>query len=327
MTHAEALMDATEKALAQPSPLVLEPGLHFDVSFSDYCRIDAINASLLCKVLESTPGHAKSRLDSDEDDDTDAKRFGRLLHLAVLEPASFETDVRCLPPNPPRKPSQPQRLAANRSENSQASIDFWDAWNADPREIIKVKEMAKLQGIMGSIRRTQCINYVTGGRAEVTMVWIDPVTGLLCKGRLDFLQNQPWADVISDIKKSAFLIRADRWKRTVEQFSYHVKAAFYVDGYRTLTGETPWFVWLAVEDFPPYYSKPWKLNTEPPDAQDPGGLTYRAGQNLYRKALDVWAECLELNQFPAYGDDVEEIELNDYQLARAGVSRYEVPQK
>lgn len=317
MSHAETLMDATEKALAKPSPLVLEPGLHFDVSFADYCRIDAINGSTLAEVIKKTPGHAKAALDVD----TGSLKFGRLLHLAVLEPAAFESDVRCLPAKPPKKPTQKQLLAANPSESSQRSIDFWGAWNADPREEISAKEMIDLQGMMASIRRNQCINFVTGGRAEVTMIWIDKKTGLLCKGRLDFLQTQTWADCITDLKSSADLVRADKWRRTVANYYYHLKAAFYVDGYKALTGETPAFTWLAIEKAAPYFSKPWEMDTSPE------GLTYRAGQNLYRQALDVWAECVKKNCWPDYGDAPELIELDDYQLARAGVSRFAVPQK
>jgi len=317
MTHADALMAATEQALEKPKPLkTYGPGIHYDVPFAEYITIDAINGSTLAEVLKKTAGHAKAQLDVD----TAPLKFGRLLHLAILEPASFETGVRCLPPKPPNRPSDKQRNAANKSESTLRSIAFWDAWNADPREEISVKEKVDLQGMMGSIRRNQCINYVTGGQAEVTMVWVDKRTGLLCKGRLDFLQKQPWADSITDIKSSADLVRADKWRRTVENFWYHLKAAFYVDGYETLTGEKPFFTWLAIEKSAPYFSKPWQMDTSPE------GLTYRAGQNLYRKALDIWAECLKTNQWPAYGDEVEEIELDDYQLGRAGVSRYEVPQ-
>lgn len=288
-----------------------EEGIHLGIPFSEYCTWDAVNASLLCTVYEKTPGHARYEQEN-ERKQTKALTIGQQTHLAVLEPLEFDNRVRVLPPDPPRRPSEKQRNAANPSEGTIRSIEFWDAWEADPRETITSKDYATLTGMIRSIRETQCKQYVVGGQAEVCLVWTDPVTKLLCKARLDYMQTQTWARTISDVKTKTGLVDRPSFMKEVFFRKYDLKAAFYVDALSLITGDSVDFIWIAVEKEPPYMCKPWRADDR----------NLRAGRAAYRHALDLWAKCVKENRYPGYGDDVEYLGFEQWQMESRGVGRF-----
>lgn len=82
------------------------------------------------------------------------------------------------------------------------------------------------------------------GEAETSLYWNHPQTGELMKCRPDWMSRKE--HVISDLK---FVRNASPtgFARDGSAHNYHVQDAHYSDGYETLTGHVPTFVFIAVE--------------------------------------------------------------------------------
>ncbi|MCK9601389.1 MAG: PD-(D/E)XK nuclease-like domain-containing protein [Sphaerochaeta sp.] len=286
------------------------PGKYFGVPFSEYLEWPYVNGSLLLTLRDKTPCHAEyERLHPA--DPTPALEFGTKFHMALLEPEIFQRHYRVLPDDAPGRPTEAMRSAKNPSESSQYRIAWWDTWEADGREEIKPQDAEAIAAMCAAVRGTQARQFITGGRSEVSLVWDDPTTGLRCKGRLDFVQEQPWQDVITDVKTTEDA-GEEKFRKSVFFYGYFVKAALYADAWKILTGENPLFVWLAVEKKAPYCSKAWEADDK----------CLQAGRNVYRILLDRWAECVKSNEYPGYGESVELLGLAPWMLDASGVGRF-----
>lgn len=82
------------------------------------------------------------------------------------------------------------------------------------------------------------------GEAETSLYWNHPQTGELMKCRPDWMSRKE--HVIADLK---FVRNASPtgFARDGSAHNYHVQDAHYSDGYETLTGHVPTFVFIAVE--------------------------------------------------------------------------------
>lgn len=289
-----------------------KPGIYPGVPFEEYLRWPCVHATLLEKVRARTPAHGRYWEDH-PGDPTPALRFGTLLHRALLEPDRFKKSVKALPADAPRRPTDSQRNAAKPSESTIASIAFWDEWEADGRETIKAEELTAIQAMCASVRSTQCRQYTTGGHAEVSMVWIDRITGLPCKLRIDYLQQQVFGSVINDIK-TCLDASEKAFRKAIFFYGYFLQAAFYVDGFMELTGDMASFNFIAIEKDPPYCAKAYQLDDQ----------SLQAGRNAYRAALDIWAQCVKKNDYPAYGPEINLIGLERWQLESCGVGPHQV---
>jgi hypothetical protein len=289
-----------------PAP---EPGIYPGVPYAEYAQWDAVNSSFLWRLRTRSPRHAQYEREHPKDP-TPALKFGILLHLAVLEPARFDESTIAEPEDAPRRPSQRQRDAKKPSPSTIESIEYWDEWEekAAGKLVVTAGDSEKVREMDRAIRIQQCSGYVTGGRAEVCLVWRDKDTGILCKGRLDYL-HEGWDVAIVDLKTTEDA-SYDAFQRDIYSYGYFQTAAFYMDGYEAITGVRPKvFTWLAVEKEPPYVAKPWDADER---------LTIRPGQASYSEALERYVECVAKNEWPAYGDGPGVLGLSPWALRREG---------
>src|SRR5688572_27676231 len=72
------------------------PGIHYDLSFADYARIPALNSSVL-KWGHPPSGsmlHLKAAIDGEiETEDSRDRKFGRALHVRLLEPDRYRSEI------------------------------------------------------------------------------------------------------------------------------------------------------------------------------------------------------------------------------------------
>ena len=286
-----------------------KPGVHYGVPFSEYRQWDAINPSFLTTLSNETPYHAKYDLNHPKPE-TDATRVGRALHSKILEPATFDDFWTVLTEDPPRRPSDRQRNAKTPSAATLAAIEFWDGIAASGKDIIKPKEYALVTAMAKEVCRQQCVNLVSGGKAEVCIVWQDPDTGLTCKSRLDYERSYGWNHFITDLKSSRD-INPRRFQNDIPKFGYALAAAMRIDGWRILTGDDSKYDLLAVDKG---YCVAWTKEVD----ED----TIEAGRDDYSKALERTAECMETGVWPAYGQDVGFIRAPEWYLREHGVGPY-----
>jgi hypothetical protein len=132
------------------------------------------------------------------------------------------------------------------------------------------------------------------GTAEQSMFWIDPVTGVWLRSRLDWLPAATARRTIIPDYKTAADASTATFSRAVAQFGYHQQAAWYLDGHRTLTGSDAAFVFIVQERDAPYLVNVCELDSQ--------ALEIGAARN--RRAIDLYRECAVTGRWPGYGDEV-----------------------
>ena len=116
-----------------------------------------------------------------------------------------------------------------------------------------------------------------GGRAEVSLYWIDDETGVTCRGRIDYVHPGGLVDLKTTTYGRGDL---DVFGRSAASYDYPMQAAVYSGGWEALTGVRLPFVTVVVEVDPPYMITVGQYDDDDLDA----------GRARWRTALSVYAE-------------------------------------
>jgi len=127
----------------------------------------------------------------------------------------------------------------------------------------------------------------TGGAPEVSLFWDDPVTGVACKGRIDYLHGEP---VAVDLK-TARTADPRRFGSTAAGYGYAEQAMHYLAGLAATRGDTDArFFQVLVETEAPHHVAVVELDE-----------TFRfLAETRVRRAIDLYAECVESGEWPSY---------------------------
>jgi hypothetical protein len=141
------------------------------------------------------------------------------------------------------------------------------------------------------------------GLPQVTMIWRDPKTDVLCKARPDWWRPDCTADLKTTLEGGAQQLR---WPREASKHGYHVQAGAYTSGRAVLCGgEIVPFKFIVVEKVKPY----------PCMAYRTGSATMKKGDSEWNRALALYSECLDLDNWTRGYSDAEEVfELHSYDL-------------
>ena len=292
MPTAKEIWEDAKKTEAWKSPPE-EPGVYRDLDFDLYRQIDAVNFSSL-KMITVSPKHYRYQGTSEE---TPALAFGTLAHHGKLEPELLKEKYIVLPEK--KFITQVQRWA-KKPGNRPGKNDGKEF--ANPRSSALYKELVEkfmkdhpgkqqvslawwddLKGLLKSLNgNPQSKKLFKDGEPELSLVWEDPGTKLLCKGRIDWCNHKEKAH--ADLKTTASTIT----DFCPFSYDYHMQAAFYQSGFKALTGETykPWCV--AVEKKAPYstISAPYSLES------------LRMGQRECSKCLRLLKKCRTAKKWP-----------------------------
>lgn len=212
-----------------------------DVPNAVYHGHPALGASTIVTAVERTAAHAMA--DRDDDSDTKDTALGTVIHCGVLEPASFND----------RYIVKPEGFDGRTKEGK--------AWLAvhSGREPISADDAAAVVGIRANLAKHPLANDLltacTHRETSYWTMWKDPESGLAApiKVRPDAMKFGR-APIVVDLKKSRNGGPV-AWPKQVAEYGYHIKAAHYCDCIADLCCTTPdavQFVWLVVEDKPPY---------------------------------------------------------------------------
>lgn len=133
---------------------------------------------------------------------------------------------------------------------------------------------------------------------EQSMWWHDDRFDVDLRGRVDLVAS--YADgmpVLVDLKTSTSA-NPDEFVKSVYRYGYDLQRAVYCDGWATLAGLVPDFLFIVVEKDPPYPV----LTARVDDA------AIRSGEAKFEQALCVFNDCRALGHWPAYGDDIVTLE-------------------
>ena len=134
------------------------------------------------------------------------------------------------------------------------------------------------------------------GRAEQTLIWRDPATGVLCRAKADWLRE----DGIVDLK-TCESAAPDALSKAAHNYGYAIQAPFYLRGIRSESWRfmsphgpvEPFFVHIAVEKTPPYLVHVNQLTER--------AMTW--GDRQVSQALEIFRDCQESGVWPGYPED------------------------
>lgn len=247
----------------------------------EYDKVDALNWSSLKHLLKSPAHYRHAKLHPEED--SDAKKLGRCIHLAVLEPETFTR-------------------ACVIWDGGRRQGKEWETFKKSHagREILKPDEHAHCVAVAASVRADiTAAPYLSGGHAEGSLLWLEERYGLACKARLDFITR----DLVSggtlvDLKttRDASL---EGFGRECWRLHYHTQAAWYSDGHYALTGKRLPYVLVAVEVTAPYVVQVYEV-TE---------LELELGRQEYRGLLEQLVECRAESKWKGYATGKQRLRL------------------
>lgn len=197
MGHLENNIDYYRKiALKQPSGLT--QGIYFSLSADEYHDDPAFSHSGMVDILKhpyfywvSSPLNPKRK----KRKQTDAMWLGELSHIALLEPNKFSEKYRT--------PFEP--------------------WSSD-KVTLTSSQYEKITAAITELGATREV-YFSDGYPEVSIFWIDPLTGLRLKARFDWLRTDGAVD-----RKNIKEITDDVIGRAIFDYGYDIQHELYRDG-------------------------------------------------------------------------------------------------
>jgi len=248
---------------------------------AQYFELPGASSTALKALLQTSPKHMREA----QNEPSAAKALGSLVHLLVLQPELVDDHVAV----------EPEKIN-RRTKAGKAAFAEWEKENAG-KLICSQADYDAAQAMRDSVLtgKGRIGEAIFGaGRAEVTMMAVDPVSGVLCRGRADWLPDGQ--NVIVDLKTAASAAPAE-FAKSAARYSYHLQAWLYAHLHSLITGKPPpAFVHAVVESSPPYDSAFYELSQH--DLQK--------GEVAIRHALSIWAKCEAAGIWPGYGYDWNE---------------------
>jgi hypothetical protein len=253
------------------------PGLYRDIPHEEYWAWRAVNHSTL-KVLDSrSPLHAHHAWTVGMGRSTDALQLGDATHAAVLEPQRFKDQYFQAPSV--RRGTKAWNEAVEAAEGRVGLKP--DEYGAATRMRDLVRDHPVAGPLLHHANEIEAI--------EVSWVWKDPETGVLCKARADALSRYNGESALLDLKTTQDASE-EGFGRSCAKYWYHTQARFYLDGLQALQAADRRFFFIAVEKDPP--TGVWVHELD--------AAVMEVAAIALRKWLRIWAECEEKGSWPGY---------------------------
>jgi hypothetical protein len=279
-------------AAAEVAPLVIErPGVYDDIPAEVYHADPVPGGSLSSSEARrllppSCPALFRHYKDNPQArTTTKALDFGSAAHAVVLE--GDETPIVAINAENYRTKAAQQQAKAAHAAGKYPLL---------PHELATVRAMAAALKTHPLAARL-----LEHGRAERSLFWADPETGVRRRARLDWHRERRGGRVIVPDYKTAASAEPRAFGRAVREHGYHVQAAWYLDGLRALDlgDESSAFVFIVQEKTAPYVVTVAELDAD--------ALTL--GQALTRRAIEIYQECTETGRWRGYSEDIVHVSL------------------
>jgi hypothetical protein len=217
-----------------------------DETNAEYHSRDELSASMLKKLAESPRVFEANYITKTiAGKSSDAMRLGSAVHAAILEPYVFRSSyVVCPAECSDKRTTKHKEWAKSVAGLEILTADEWDRVELCCNATTK-SELARVIIDASDIR-------------EKSFVYKDFLTGIDCRVRFDGLAGDLIVDIktVSDGSESAFV-------RSIADYKYHIQAAHYLEGFRTLDPSRDWkFVFITVETLAPFRCRVFNLDDE-----------------------------------------------------------------
>ncbi len=258
-------------------------GFTYELSYADYAKLPGINISTL-KEMGRSPLHYQHKLTHHVE--TAAMRLGHAAHTAVLEPSKF---------------AKTYALWDAKDAKGKLRVRAGKEWEkfcelTAGRTVLTENEYVRAMDMSAAVRANKiAMRYLATGAPEVSMVWVDSVCKVACRGRMDWVTSVDNTTIVG--LKTSRNAGPVMFGNQAARLGYDPQWSYYLDGYETLTRRTPRMVEIVVESDPPHdvvvYSIPQDI--------------LERGRDQYQKLLRKHIECTASGIWP--GVATAEVEL------------------
>lgn len=266
-------------------------GIIHGMSNADYHALPSVSSSKLKTILRSPAHyHAAYLSDAPRKEPTASMVLGSLTHTLFLEPEQYANDYAIFPDCDRRT-----------KEGKAVYAAFLDA--AEGMTVITADQLATAQAMANALCDHALHEAMTSGFAESSIFYTDDQTDLHCRIRPDYhiAPGGVWEyGLIIDVKTTDDA-RPEAFARTCVNFGYDLSAAMYCHGFMQHyeTTEPPLFLLLVVERDAPYAVACYECSPE----------MLAKGEEKYRKALSLLAECQSADNWPGYDAGIQLLNL------------------
>jgi exodeoxyribonuclease VIII len=242
------------------------------------------------KVLNRSPLHFWDRFinpDRVPFEPTPAMKLGTLAHCAILEPEEFDKRYIVVPEGINRTTKEGKQL--------------WADLLATGREPVKSETWYQVLGMAQAVMRHPLYALIRDAVKEKPLFWQCKDTGVQCRALPDVLiaPCDAWPNgLILDLKTTGD-IAPETFARRVWDGDMLIQAGYYSQAFYAAYGCWPVFGWIAVETDRPHAVKFY--------AATESQIEYGNAECL--RLLRIYADCAAADNWPAYGDDITELEL------------------
>lgn len=272
-------------------------GIHFGIPEAEYHAWPAVNQSAL-KQARRSMRHVLAALE-EHTEPTPAMAFGSAFHAAAF---GDENAVVVSP-------------GFGRSKADIEAKEKFYLENAG-RHIVKCDERVQIDAMIGAMVQHPAVPEIFEGLigSEISILWRDKATGLACKARLDALSQRSDGTLVIVDLKSVQDAAPEKFGRDIHNYGYHYQIPWYERALRlawsaqhgiaasSLSVES---LMLCVEKSTPHATAIYRL---------PPRLVYTADEQMMLW-LAQYAGCVDLEEFPGYSPDIEEIDIPGWAYA------------
>lgn len=198
-------------------------------------------------------------------------------------------------------------LASNGAASTRAAKHFIEEVRGEGLVPLKADVVERIDGIAEAVLAHPRAAYLFGlpGKTEVSLFANDPETGVPLRGRIDRLTAGSHVGNV-DLKTTTD-VRDGKLRRAIEDFGYDIQSETY-KYLLTLLGLIPAATELVfVEVEPPHEVRVVTLSH---------GSWIEGGRARMRRAIDLYAKCVESGEWPGAhdGPDIDALEPRPYYL-------------
>lgn len=183
------------------------------------------------------------------------------------------------------------------------------------REPISEANLELVKNAVEKFEKNLLATAMLDGLREIAFFWTDKETGVLCKCKPDCIISNK--GVVMDLKFTRD-ISQNGFSRDMVERSYHIQAAFYLDGVRQSLEQSGQDLGIKLPDSFIFAAQE---KAEPFDIgfYSVGPFSLQMGEEEYKKALSIYAECANKNEWPGITQGkIKEIELPAWYFSRKG---------
>jgi len=256
---------------------------------TEYHARPEVSASQL-KVLNRSPLHFWDRFinpDRVPFEPTPAMILGTLAHCAILEPEEFDKRYIVVPEGIDKRTKEGKQL--------------WQDLIATGREPIKHEIWQQVSGMAQAAIKHPLYALIRDSIKESPLFWQDDETSVQCRALPDVLiaPCDAWPNgLVLDLKTTGD-ISPESFARRVWDGDMLIQAGHYCEAFFYKYRCLPAYGWIAVETDRPHAVKFY--------AATESQIDYGRAECL--RLLRIYKECEQANNWPAYGDDITELEL------------------